>query len=134
MKFIFAYVLAAGLLFVGCSKGTDETPPAAFDNINLIGPTGDPDWSTAADFIFYPEKGDMEINLSIEMYSEVEFRISEFESKRVIYQRQGVCDPGALKIRWDGRMENGLYAPPGLYIRDVWIARRHRSNLFRIVW
>jgi hypothetical protein len=134
MKIIFAYVLAAGLLLVGCSGGTDETPPAAFDNINLIGPTNDPDLSTAADFIFDPERGDMEMSLDVGTTSEVGFRISEFESKRVIYDLRGVFYPGAFRLSWDGRMENGLYAPPGLYIRDIWVGKQHWSNLFRIVW
>ena len=134
MKFIFAYVLAAGLLFAGCSTGTDETPPVAFDSINLIGPTDDQGLLGATDFIFNPEKGTMEISLYIQTQSEVEFRISEFESKRVIYRLQRIYDAGSALIRWNGRMENGLYAPPGLYIREVRMGEWRRVDIFRIVW
>jgi hypothetical protein len=75
MKCSICCLLVAGMLFTGCSDGTGEMPLASFDNIGLVGPSDNSEWSVPVDFIFYPMNGNMEVNLYVVSCSEFELRI-----------------------------------------------------------
>lgn len=134
MKFLVCCFFVAGTLFAGCSDGTGEMPLASFDNIGLVGPADNSEWSIPVDFVFYPMNGNMEVNLYVASYSEFEFRISDYASGQAIFDWSDIANAGVIQFTWDGRTETGSYAPPGIYIRELWLGRQYWKQAFQIAY
>lgn len=134
MKFSICCLLIVGMLFAGCSDGTGEMPLASFDNIGLVGPADNSEWSIPVDFVFYPMKGNMEVSLYVASYSEFEFRISDYASGQAIFDLSDIANAGVIQLTWDGRTETGSYAPPGICIRELWLGRQYWKRVFQIAY